>query len=409
MRKDALVFIMACGKGERLFPLTKDRAKPAVPFGGIFRIIDFTINNCINSGLRKIHVLTQYKSISLSRHIRLGWGFLPQFLDEYVDVLPPQHRINKEWYRGTADALYQNIYTIQAEHPKYIMILSGDHIYKMDYAEMIRYHKQKKAAVTAGAIEVPLKNAPGLGVIEVNDNMQIVGFQEKPANPRPLPADPDQALGSMGVYLFDTKILIRVLEECIPKGMYDFGHDILPYMLKSHRIVAYNFKDENKNKAKYWRDVGTIDAYYEANMDLASVSPIFNMYDTSWPLRTYHEQFLPVKTVFSREYDNRIGAAFDSIISPGVIISGGQVHRSVLSPNVRVNSYSRVEDSILFEGVNIARHAKIRRAIIDKNVNIPAHVEIGYNIEKDRKRYYVSDNGVVVIPKGAVVRSPKKR
>jgi glucose-1-phosphate adenylyltransferase len=397
--------ILAGGKGERLHPLTMHRAKPAVPFGGIYRIIDFTLSNCINSGVRKIAVLPQYKSLSLDKHLRLAWNFFSGELNEYIISVPPQQRVGDRWYQGTADAIYQNIYMIEKDAPDHLLVLAGDHIYKMDYAEMFRFHQEKKADATVAAIEMPRNMASSFGVVEVDDDCRIVGFEEKPKDPKPIPGRSDTAFASMGVYLFNTKKAIENLEvDALQDTAHDFGKNIIPQMLKADRVCAYNFKDENKKEAKYWRDVGTIDAYWEANMDLVSVDPQLNLYDKAWPIRTYQAQNPPAKFVFAQEKKGgRLGIALDSIIAHGCIVSGGRVQNSVLSPNVRVNSYSEVRDSILMENVDIGRRCRIQKAIIDKDVTIPAGSEIGYNLEKDKKRYHVTPSGIVVIAKGTEV------
>lgn len=400
-----LAMILAGGKGERLHPLTIHRAKPAVPFGGIYRIIDFTLSNCINSRIRKIAVLPQYKSLSLDKHLRLAWNFFSGELNEYIISVPPQQRVGDRWYQGTADAIYQNIYMIEKDAPDHLLVLAGDHIYKMDYSEMFRFHQEKKADATVAAIEMPRNMASSFGVIEVDDDCRIIGFEEKPKNPKPIPGRPDMAFASMGVYLFNTKKAIEHLEsDALQDTAHDFGKNIIPQMLRTDRVCAYNFKDENKKEAKYWRDVGTIDAYWEANMDLVSVDPQLNLYDNAWPIRTYQAQNPPAKFVFAQEKKGgRLGIALDSIIAHGCIVSGGRVQNSVLSPNVRVNSYSEVHDSILMENVDIGRHCRIRKAIIDKDVTIPAGSEIGYNHEKDKKLYHVTPSGIVVIAKGTEV------
>ena len=405
-----LAMILAGGKGERLHPLTIHRAKPAVPFGGIYRIIDFSLSNCINSGIRKIAVLPQYKSLSLDKHLRLAWNLFSGELDEYIISVPPQQRVGEKWYQGTADAIYQNIYMIEKDAPDHVLVLAGDHIYKMDYSEMFRFHKEQNADATVAAIEIPKKSAAAFGVIEVDkDDCRIIGFEEKPRNPKPLPGRPDLAFASMGIYLFNTRTLLEYLKsDALKDTSHDFGKNIIPQMMKGSRVCAYNFKDENKKEAKYWRDVGTIDAYWEANMDLVSVDPLLNLYDKAWPMRTYQGQNPPVKFVFAQEKKGgRLGIALDSIVAHGCIISGGRVQNSVLSPNVRINSYSEVHDSILMENVDIGRHCRIRRAIIDKDVVIPPETEIGYNREEDRKRYHVTTSGIVVIAKGTEVSATK--
>jgi len=400
-----LAMILAGGKGERLHPLTIHRAKPAVPFGGIYRIIDFTLSNCINSGIRKIAVLPQYKSLSLDKHLRMAWNLFSGELNEYIISVPPQQRVGEKWYQGTADAIYQNIYMIEKDAPEHVLVLAGDHIYKMDYAEMFRFHKENKADATVAAIETPRTSATDFGIVEVDNNGRIIGFEEKPKDPRPIPGRPDMAFASMGIYLFNTKTLLEYLKsDALRDTAHDFGKNVIPQMMRNARVCAYNFKDENKKEAKYWRDVGTIDAYWEANKDLVSVDPLLNLYDKAWPIRTYQAQNPPAKFVFAQEKKGgRLGIALDSIVAHGCIVSGGRVQNSVLSPNVRVNSYSEVHDSILMENVDIGRHCRIRRAIIDKDVVIPPETEIGYNREEDKKRYHVTPSGIVVIAKGTEV------
>jgi glucose-1-phosphate adenylyltransferase len=402
-----LAMILAGGKGERLHPLTIHRAKPAVPFGGIYRIIDFTLSNCINSGIRKIAVLPQYKSLSLDKHLRLAWNLFSGELNEYIISVPPQQRVGEKWYQGTADAIYQNIYMIEKDAPDHILVLAGDHIYKMDYSEMFRFHKEQNADATVAAIEIPKKSAAAaFGVLEVEkDDCRITGFEEKPRNPKHIPGRPDLAFASMGIYLFNTKTLLEHLKsDALQDTAHDFGKNIVPQMMKASRVCAYNFKDENKKEAKYWRDVGTIDAYWEANMDLVSVDPLLNLYDNAWRIRTYQAQNPPAKFVFAQEKKGgRLGIALDSIVAHGCIVSGGRVQNSVLSPNVRVNSYSEVYDSILMENVDIGRHCRIRKSIIDKDVTIAPHTEIGYDLEKDKKHYHVTPSGIVVIAKGTEV------
>ncbi len=405
--QNVLAVILAGGKGERLHPLTIHRAKPAVPFGGKYRIIDFTLSNCINSHVRRIVVLTQYKSLSLDRHLAVGWeSLLNPELGEYIYRVPPQQRTGDRWYEGTADAVFQNIYLIEREDPPYLLILSGDHIYKMDYADMFEAHVRNRAAGTLALIKVPRDAAPAFGVVEIDRESRIVGFQEKPASPATIPGDPDHCYASMGIYFFSTGSIITHLKaDAGTSSAHDFGRNILPQMLDTGRLFAYEFKDENRKEAKYWRDVGTIDAYWEANMDLVDVDPQFNLYDEAWPVRTTQIQCPPAKFVFAQEYKGgRLGVALDSIVSDGCIISGGRVQNSVLSPNVRINSFVDLRESILMENVEIGRHCRIRKAIIDKDVYIPAGTTIGYNAEEDRSRFSVSPGGVVVIPKGAEVR-----
>ena len=394
---DVLVIVLAGGVGERLYPLTKDRAKPAVYFGGQYRIIDFALSNCINSGLRRIFIATQYKSLSLNRHIRMGWNIVSEELGEFIEILPPQKRVGEHWYLGTADAVYQNLYSIQRESPRHVIVLSGDHVYKMDYAKMLRFHRERGASATLATIEVSVPDASRFGVIEVNEREQVIGFEEKPAGPRTVPGSPDLALASMGVYIFETDTLIQALEaDAVEETSHDFGKNILPRLIGHAPVYSYRFYDENKKAAKYWRDIGTIDAYFEANMDLCQVNPEFNLYDPEWPMRTHQPQAPPAKFVFAEE-GRRCGQALDSIVSPGCITSGSRIQGSVLCPNVRVHSFCTIEQSILMPGVRVGRHAKIRRAIIDRDVLIPRGAVIGYNAEEDRRRHVVSDSGIVVV------------
>ncbi len=406
MYKKVLTFILAGGVGSRLFPLTAERTKPAVPFGGKYRIIDFTLSNCLNSGFKKIYVLTQYKSLSLSGHLRRGWYIFSPEIDEFIVPIPPQMRINKEWYQGTADAIYQNLNLIDDSliKPEYIVILSGDHIYKMDYTKILEFHISKNADLTISGIEVSKKEAPLFGIMDIDKNSKVKNFEEKPEKPKTIPGKSDKSLASMGIYVFSTKILEEVLiEDANDKTSdHDFGKNIIPKMIKNCSVYSYPF---NKNRegtgdADYWRDVGTIDAYFESNMDLAYVEPKFNLYEEEWPIRTYNVQAPPAKFVFANIREERVGQALDSIICDGVIISGGKVENSILSPKVRVNSFSYVKDSILFNGVNVGRKARLKKVIVDKDVEIPQGEEIGFNLNKDKKRFTVTENGVVVIPKG---------
>jgi glucose-1-phosphate adenylyltransferase len=404
---NAIAFVLAGGVGVRLHPLTRDRAKPAVPFGGKYRVIDFTLSNCVNSGVRRIFILPQYKSFSLERHTRDAWSVFSPELGEFLVHLSPQMRVGEDWYKGTADAVYQNLYHLEELDGEYILILSGDHIYKMDYGHFIRYHQKKRADLTISAIEVDIQEAHRFGVIQVDETGRVRGFEEKPKHPKAIPGKPDKAFVSMGVYIFNRNTLIDILNK--DAGMetsHDFGKDIMPYMYPNHRVFVYRFGMTGGKDADYWRDIGTIDAYYRANIDLASVSPIFNLYDKNWPIRTYEGQYPPAKTVFADEDKGRAGKALDSIICSGVIISGGRVERSLLSPGVRINSYADVTESILFHNVVIGMHAKVRRAIIDKGVRVPDGMKIGYDLEKDRQHFFVSDEGIVVIPKGAVLKNP---
>ena len=397
--KDTLGVLLAGGAGERLYPLTRDRAKPAVTFGGNYRIIDITLSNCINSDLRHVYILTQYKALSLNRHIREGWGnIVARDLGEFIEILPPMKRVSENWYLGTADAVYQNIYSIGAEQPKHVLILSGDHIYKMNYELMLRQHVDSGAEVTLATILIDPSETGRFGVVDIDRNGRIVGFQEKPERTDiRSPYNPRMVSGSMGVYLFNTDVLLPILLKDAedPNSTHDFGHDILPRMVEDYRVHSFNFVDENKKEALYWRDEGTLEAYYDANMDVVSVSPVFNLYDAEWPIRTHQRQYPPAKFVFAEP--GRTGMAVDSIVSNGCIVSGGAVRSSLLSPDVRVNSYTEVQASIIFSHVNIGRHCKIRRAIVDRDVHIPEGTVIGYDLESDRQNYFVTESGITVV------------
>ncbi|MCE9562525.1 MAG: glucose-1-phosphate adenylyltransferase [Planctomycetes bacterium] len=405
--RNVLTVILAGGRGTRLEPLTRDRAKPAVPFGGLYRIIDFTLSNCINSGLRQILVVTQFKSRSLDRHIRAGWGFLSNELGESVEVLPPQQRIDETWYKGTADAVYQNIYSIEREeNAQLTLILAGDHIYKMDYGNMVQAHRQRGADVTIGCIPVPLADVRHFGIMQARDDDRVFSFLEKPKSAEQMPGVDGHALGSMGIYVFSTRLMFELLcqDAANPDSDHDFGKNIIPGMIEAGRkVYAYRFRDENRKAVPYWRDVGTLDAYYQANMDLIAIDPVLNLYDATWPIRTFQPQNPPPKFVFSGDGppgQARRGEAHDSIICTGGIVSGGQVRRSILSPRVRVNSYAVVEDSILLDGVDVGRYCRVRRAIIDKEVKLPPYTVLGYDTEFDRKRgFTITEGGIVVVSK----------
>jgi glucose-1-phosphate adenylyltransferase len=398
--------ILAGGKGQRLEPLTRDRAKPAVPFGGIYRIIDFALSNCVNAGLKKISVLVQYRSRSLNRHIRDGWQIMfNPAVGEYLETLPPQYHAGDS-YLGTADAVYQNLFAIREDEPEAILILAGDHIYKMDYRHLLKFHMEKGAECTVAAVEVRRSEAAGqFGVLQVDEQSRIIGFEEKPKDPKPLPNNPEFCLGSMGVYIFKPSVLYKLLEDDArdPKSSHDFGKNIIPKMVGAHPIFAFSFIDENKKEAKYWRDVGTIEAYYAANLDLIQVTPELNLYDNEWLIRTMPITAPPPKFVFAQAEPGRVGVALDSMVSPGCIVSGGRVERSILSPFCRINSYSLVTDSILFENVSVGRHSKLHRTIVDKDVVIPEGMQIGYFPEEDKKRFTVTETGIVVISKRTVL------
>lgn len=405
---DALVMILAGGEGKRLYPLTKDRAKPAVPFGGRYRIIDFVLNNFINSGFFKIKVLTQYKSDSLNKHITRGWALSP-FLNQYVDLAPAQMRTGSDWYRGTADAIYQNVFHITDEDPDYVCIFGGDHIYKMDVSQMLDYHKEKNADLTISAIPIPIEEAHEFGIIEVDDDWKLINFVEKPQiAPKSIPGNPNMCLASMGNYIFNKDSLLKALEEDekIENSNHDFGKNVIPMMLnEGKRIYVYNFNDNafpgmSNRERGYWMDVGSIDAYWQANMDLLDYDPELNLYSQAWPLRTFNYNYPPAKFIW--EEGERVGMATNSMVSEGCIVSGAGLSRCVLSPKVKVNSFSQISESILMENVEIGRHSRIKKAIIDKNVIVPANTRIGFNKEEDIKRgFHVSPNGVTVVPKGA--------
>lgn len=403
--RDTITLILAGGQGERLYPLTKERSKPSVPFGGKYRIIDFSLSNCLNSGFRRIYLIVQYKSQSLNTHIRDGWSFFNGELGEFITSVPPQFRTADHWYQGTADAVFQNLNLINDDKPKYVIILSGDHIYKMDYLNMLQAHIDNDADLTISAIEYDRGEARRFGVLGVNDENRIIEFQEKPEEPKPIPGKPKKSFVNMGVYIFKSDVLQSALiaDAKSTDSSHDFGKDVIPNMMENYNLFAYSF--EEGKKPGYWRDIGTLDSYYETSIDLVSVSPTFNLYDPSWPIRTFQGQFAPAKTVFAqtKSEGGRMGVALDSLISGGCIVSGGKVVRSIISPNVRINSYSLIERSILFSNVVVGRRAKIKNAIIDKNVTIPEDYEIGYNLEEDKKKFVVTDSGLVVIAKNSVL------
>jgi glucose-1-phosphate adenylyltransferase len=403
--RDTLGVLLAGGAGERLYPLTRDRAKPAVPFGGHYRLIDITLSNCINSGLRKVYILTQYKALSLNRHIREGWtGIVAQELGEFFELMPPMQRTGANWYMGTADAVYQNIYSIGSEQPKHIIVLGADHVYKMNYSRMLAHHKEMNAEVTLATIPIPSGEVSRFGVVEVARNGDVLGFQEKPTSTSYRSSnDPNSVDASMGIYIFNTETLLKALmaDAEDPNSKHDFGHNILPGLLGKKKVVAYSFVDENKQRALYWRDVGTLDAYYDANMDLCSVSPTFNLYDKNWPIRTRVRQYPPAKFVFGEP--GRSGMAVNSIITAGSIISGAVISNSVLSQDVRVNSYSEVDASIIFSHVKIGRHCHIRKAIIDRDVHIPEGTVIGYDPVEDKRRYFVNPSGLTIVTRDASI------
>jgi len=398
LTRNTLVLILAGGEGSRLKDLTKWRAKPAVPFGGKYRIIDFALSNCVNSGLRKIGVLTQYKSHSLLRHLQRGWGFMRAEIGEFVELLPAQQRTEeKAWYKGTADALFQNMDIMQRHNTEYVIVLGGDHIYTMDYAKMLVQHVNSGADFTVGAIEVPLDEATGFGVLAVDDDMKITRFDEKPANPEPIPGKPDMALASMGIYVFSTRFLYETLSEDAGDGSssHDFGKDIIPARIKDSMAMAYAFRDEKTGLPAYWRDVGTLESYWRANMELCAVEPELNLYNRAWTIWTYQTQNPPAKFVFDE--DGRRGEAIDSLVSAGCILSGAKVKRSVVSFAVTIESHSFIKDSVILPKVTIGKNCRITRAIIDKETEIPDGTIIGEDIEEDRKRFHVSEEGIVLV------------
>jgi glucose-1-phosphate adenylyltransferase len=404
-----LAMILAGGAGTRLEPLTRERAKPAVPFGGRYRIIDFVLSNFANSGVYRMKVLTQYKSDSLNNHLSRAWR-MTAFLGHYVESVPAQMRTGLDWYKGSADAIYQNLNIITDEEPDYTFVFGADHVYRMDVRQMLDFHVSKKAACTVAAIPVPIDQGREFGIIDVGPNGEMREFLEKPKNPPPMPGNPKMCLASMGNYIFSTDTLVQeVVRDAADEGSaHDFGKSIISQLYKRAPVFVYDFAQnrvpgQEEKEHGYWRDVGNIDVYYQSNMDLAEVDPIFNLYNDRWPIYTAPHNLPPAKFVFADRENKRVGNATDSLVSEGCIISGGSVNRSILSPKVRVHSYSEVEHSILFENVSIGRRCRIRRAIIDKNVEIPPGMTIGYDLEEDKRRFHVTTDGVVVIPKGMKV------
>lgn len=400
LTKNTVALILAGGRGSRLKQLTDWRAKPSVPFGGKFRIIDFPLSNCINSGIRRIGVVTQYKAHSLIQHIQRGWGFLRGEFNEFVELLPAQQRIQEEWYKGTADAVFQNIDILRSYDPEFVVILAGDHIYKMDYGKMLAFHVTSKADMTVGCFEVPVSEASAFGVMAVDGEDRVLDFVEKPADPPHIPGKPDRALVSMGIYVFNTRFLYEQLSRDAddPDSAHDFGHDIIPYLVKRYRVYAHHFEDScvgMGGKLAYWRDVGTVDAYWEANMELTKVLPDLNLYDKTWPIWTHQEQLPPAKFVFDDE--ERRGIAIDSMVSGGCIISGARIERSLLFSDVRVNSYSEISDSVILPSVEIGRYVRLNRVVVDKRCVIPDGLEVGFNPAEDAKRFHVTEKGVTLI------------
>jgi len=397
LTRDTLALILAGGRGTRLKQMTLWRAKPAVPFGGKFRIIDFPLSNCINSGIRRVGVLTQYKAHSLIQHIQKGWGFLRGEFGEFVELLPAQQRIETSWYAGTADAVYQNLDIIRNHAPKFVLILAGDHVYKMDYGAMIAHHVDQDADMTVGCIDVPLDRAQEFGVMTVDAGGRVIRFAEKPNNPEPSPGRPDAALASMGIYVFNTDFLYEQLIKDADQrnSSHDFGKDIIPAIIDDYRVMAYHFRGPQGDKQSYWRDVGTVDAFWEANMELIGITPELNLYDQEWPIWTYQEQLPPAKFVFDDE--DRRGMAVDSMVSGGDIISGALVRRSLLFSNVHVHSFSTITDSVILPNVSIGRNCHLKKIVIDKGCHIPEGTVIGENSEEDSKRFYVTKGGVVLV------------
>ena len=393
--KNTLTMILAGGQGERLYPLTRNQAKPAVPFGGLYRIIDFTLSNCLNSGLRRIFVLTQYMSNSLDRHLQQGWSIFNPDLGEFIFAIPPQFRLAGSWYRGTSDAIFQNIDILERERPDRVLILGGDHVYKMDYSRMLRFHVESDADLTVACIEVPVQMATQLGVMEIDAQNHILGFEEKPPTPRPIPDNPNMALASMGIYVFNTRSLVRHLSEDAKRNTaHDFGKNIIPTMVESGRVFAYNFKHGNCNRSVYWRDIGLLDAYWEASMDLVADQPEFDLYDPAWPVHTHSKPYPPARLNIGSQTPSRL------ILGQGSVVENAQVERAVLSPNVRINPNAQVCDSILMEGVVVGKNARLHKVIADEGVISPPDCTIGFNLEEDRKRFTVTEGGVVAIPKG---------
>lgn len=395
--RNTLAMVLAGGRGSRLKQLTQWRAKPAVPFGGKFRIIDFPLSNCVNSGIRRVGILTQYKSHSLNQHIQRGWGFMRGELGEFVELLPAQQRMETSWYEGTADAIYQNIDIIRTHNPEYVLILAGDHVYKMDYGTMLAAHVENGADITVGCIEVPLEQASAFGVMAVDEDDRIVEFSEKPDNPPAMPGRPDSALASMGIYVFKTATLIQELirDANTPGSSRDFGKDIIPGNIQGRRVQAFPFRDGSTGAPAYWRDVGTVDSFWATNLELIGISPELNLYDRRWPIWTYQDQVPPGKFIF--DDDGRRGMAVDSMVAGGCIVSGSSVHHSMLFSNVRIHSYSKIEDAVIFPDVEIGRNCHIRKAVIDKHCVIPRDMRIGIDPTEDAQRFHISEGGVVLV------------
>jgi glucose-1-phosphate adenylyltransferase len=398
---NVLSIILAGGKGERLRPITERRAKPAVPFGGAYRIIDFTLSNCVNSNFRRLIVLTQYESLTLERHVFRAWNILSPEMGEFIDILPPQQRLPNRWYEGTADAIFQNLYVLEQEKPRWVLILGGDHIYKMNYRALLDRHRAEGAAATIGCIDVPREEARVLGVMQVDAESRIVGFQEKPSDPTPLPGQPDRALASMGIYLFDTDVLVRaVIQDAkTPGSSHDFGGDIVPRLIGDHKVLAYNLNDPEQPGVAYWRDVGSLDAYWQSNMDLLARHPEIDLYDEDWPIRSGLGSRPPAKICVSTE--GTMGVVEQSIVAPGTVISGGHVRASVVGPRVEVHNGSALDQCVVMGGVHIGKYVRLRRAIIEESTRVPDGATVGYDVEADRRRFKVTEQGVAVIPRSA--------
>jgi len=396
-----LVMLLAGGQGERLYPLTKKRAKPAVPFGGLYRIIDFTLSNCLNSGLKRIYVLTQHKSLSLDRHIRAAWSILHPELGEFIQTVPPQLQLVSRWYAGTADAVFHNLHLLEEDRPEHVLILSGDHVYRMDYTQLLGFHTQRGADVTIACTEVPRSQASHLGVVDIDARAHVVGFAEKPAEPKTLPGTVATSLVNMGVYVFRTEALVRMLiADAKADSEHDFGHNIIPRIINAYHAYAFNIMRECQTEFHYWQDVGTLDSYFQAHMELLLPHPPFDLFDSRWPVRTYYGQHPPA---LMRNAGTREARAVNSIVSPGCIVSGGTVLRSVLSPKVFIGEAAVVEESILMPGVSVGERSYVRRAIVDENVVIPPDMRIGCDHDADRRQFVVTDAGVVVVPEGIVI------
>ena len=397
LTRGTVALVLAGGRGDRLKDLTQWRAKPAVPFAGKFRIIDFPLSNCINSGIRRIGVLTQYKAYSLIRHLQQGWNFLHTQFGEFLEILPASQRVDSGWYSGTADSVYQNLDILRTHRPKHVLILAGDHVYKMDYGTMLAAHVERDADLTIGCIEVPIGEAPAFGVMTINEDSRITQFQEKPAQPDPMPGNPGLALASMGIYIFNTEFLYEqlILDADKADSSHDFGKDIIPWVVQHNSAYAFSFLDPVTHQRAYWRDVGTVDAYWRSNMEMIEVTPELNLYDRDWPIWTHQEQLAPAKFVFDEQ--GRRGFAVNSMVSGGCILSGAEVRRSLLFSNVRIESYSVLSDCVVLPEATIGDHCRLQRAIIDKGCVIPPHTVIGVDLEADRKKFYVTEGGIVLV------------